>query len=74
MKYSNEDKNKNAVMYAATSLFSLPLLLPSSFLSVESARQRLAYISFMSSVGTFGASFPADPLCSTVINIINRWC
>lgn len=59
-------------MYAAISLFPLPLLVPSSFLSTASARQRTAYISFIYSVGTFEDPFPADLLHSGVVNFINR--
>lgn len=48
-------------MFAAVSLFPLPLLLPSSFLSIESARQRLAYVSFIYSVGTSGSYCQLTP-------------
>lgn len=35
-------------------------------------KQRLAFISYIHSVSTFGVSVPTDLLCSTMINIANR--
>lgn len=65
-------KNKDGTMYAATSLFPLPLFLPSSFLSIEALGRD--QFPFRDTIGSFGAPFPADPLCSSVISIINRQC